>query len=122
MKALQAVDIRHDGLLYYFLLLLSGPVGLKSKILNQNQRTMKLGKVLLFLVIAVVAYFIFKKFYPGAQSDNSMQVFGNSTKDANENVAVASVETKNAGSAKPKSRSFIYSPEKPQNGKVKGVV
>src|SRR4051812_27541002 len=84
---------------------------------------MKLGKAFLFLMIAVAAYFIFKKFYPGAQTDNSMQVFGNSTKAADEKVVVASNRTKPAnGAAKPRSRTFTYTPEKPQNGKVKGVV
>jgi hypothetical protein len=83
---------------------------------------MKIGKVFLFLLIGVAAYFIFKKFYPGAQTDNSMQVFGNSTKEADQNVTVASVETKAPANGKPKSRTFTYSPEKPQNGKVKGVV
>src|SRR4051812_4435893 len=84
---------------------------------------MKLGKIFLFLLIGAAGYFIFKKFYPGAQTDNSMQVFGNSANEADKNVTAASVETKTPpASAKPKAGSFTYSPEKPQNGKVKGVV
>ena len=84
------------------------------------------GKILLFLVFAVVAFFLLKRFLPapGKSSDPSTSSSIPSSEtdkqngdDSKENKPASSGTTSSSNA-----RSFDYTPEKPANGTLRGVV
>ena len=84
------------------------------------------GKILLFLVFAVVAFFVLKRFMPapGKTSDSSVT----SNVPSSQTDRESSDDTKSSNSAgsgttsSGEARSFDYTPEKPVNGTLRGVV
>ncbi|MCW3105859.1 MAG: hypothetical protein JWQ09_365, partial [Segetibacter sp.] len=78
------------------------------------------GKIFLFLLLGVIAFFLIRRFAPAAKTDNTTETVENSTKAGNNETKDAGSDTK--GVAKTGGRTFDYTPEKPENGKLKGVV
>jgi hypothetical protein len=78
------------------------------------------GKIFLFLLLGVIAFFLIRRFAPAAKTDNTTETVENSTKAGNNETKDAGSDTK--GIAKTGGRTFDYTPEKPENGKLKGVV
>jgi hypothetical protein len=87
------------------------------------------GKIAIFLVLGVLAFFLIKKYIPqnkSIDSANTTAVAGNDDNARSDNTTGASAgneQTKsNNTTAKTESRTFDYTPEKPVNGKLRGVV
>ena len=81
------------------------------------------GKIAIFLILGIAAFFLIKKYVPLNKSANETTA----TTEQNETRSSDSDSDKNkpAGSttsSKSDGRAFDYSPEKPQNGTLKGVV
>ncbi len=80
------------------------------------------GKIAIFLILAVVAFFLIRKYMP-AKTDDGTATEYNKTSDE---TGSKSSEEKSGKSADTKSttagRSFDYTPEKPVDGVLKGVV
>jgi hypothetical protein len=88
------------------------------------------GKIAIFLVLGVLAFFLIRKYIPQNKAIDSS---ANSTivTDGEGDSRSANTTGSNAGNeqtkpgnstAKTNSRTFDYTPEKPVNGKLKGVV
>lgn len=81
------------------------------------------GKIFLFLLLGVIAFFLIRKFAPAPKTNNSTEYVDNPAKSGNDDSKDAGSGTKeNKGAAKTEGRTFDYTPEKPENGKLKGVV
>src|SRR3954470_5514284 len=88
------------------------------------------GKIAIFLILGIIAFFLIKKYLPqnstSAPTTTSSTVNGSEGGNAsstNEGSASGNEQTKtNNTSAKTESRTFDYTPEKPVNGKLRGVV
>lgn len=89
------------------------------------------GRIAIFLIIGVIAFFLIKRFLP--QNDGSVTLAPANTtasSDGNskpsDNTAQGTSDdksgTKNTATTKTASRTFDYVPEKPVNGKLRGVV
>ena len=84
------------------------------------------GKILIFVIVAVIAFFALKRFLPQTDRTNDSsytQGSPSSTDDKAERDEAASTKTGSSNSSPASSdRSFNYNPEKPVNGTLKGVV
>jgi hypothetical protein len=82
------------------------------------------GKIAIFLVIGVIAYFALRPYLPkGANTDDvttQTTTEGNSTSRSNNEKPSSS--TPGTASSGPEAREFHYTPEKPVNGTLRGVV
>lgn len=80
------------------------------------------GKIFLFLLLGVIAFFLIKKYLPSTEPDNtsfnSESTSSTTIKDEDEAGNSSGEKT----TAKASGRTFDYTPEKPENGKLKGVV
>ncbi len=79
------------------------------------------GKVAIFLVLGIIAFFLIRKYMPATKtddtttttiSDNSQNPGSGDSKSNNDNSTASSTER----------RTFDYIPEKPVNGTLRGVV
>ena len=80
------------------------------------------GKIAIFLILGILAFFLIKRNFPSITSGNNTTISAESaqTTDAE---SKSTDETKPAtGSTKTTGRTFDYTPEKPVNGVLKGVV
>ncbi len=75
------------------------------------------GKIALFLILAVIIYFVVKKFLPQNQADAPATTAENTAPKTDEKDTGSDNTT-----VKMESREFHYTPEKPVNGVTKGVV
>jgi hypothetical protein len=101
-------------------------------------RVKPIGKIVILLVIGVIAFFAIKRFLPAGKSDDSVV---NTTTVTDSSGTAARKESPMAGEgssaspasvpagsaannsrATPEHRSFDYTPEKPVNGILRGVV
>ena len=85
------------------------------------------GKILLFLVFAVVAFFVLKRFLPAPANDGGLSSTAStsSSDESNKSAKPEKRTDKDATTSRSEhaeSRSFNYTPEKPVNGTLKGVV
>ena len=87
------------------------------------------GKIAIFLVLGVLAFFLLRKYIPQNKSidssANTTAVAGNEDNNNSDNVGLTkgNGQTKsNKTAPKAESRTFDYTPEKPVNGKLRGVV
>lgn len=87
------------------------------------------GKIAIFLILGVLAFFLIKRYLPqntaAGNSAATTNVRGSEGSTASDNVgsATGSEQTKpDNTAAKKESRTFDYTPEKPVNGKLRGVV
>lgn len=77
------------------------------------------GKIALFLIIGIAAYFVIKPYLPENKTDDT------NTSITNNSPSVASGsedERSNSSSAATEGREFNYTPDKPVNGTLRGVV
>lgn len=87
------------------------------------------GKIAIFLVLGVLAFFLIRKYLPQNKaidpSAATTGVTGSEDNSKTDNVGSTSgnEQTKpNNTTAKTENRTFDYTPEKPANGKLRGVV
>lgn len=87
------------------------------------------GKIAIFLVLGILAFFLIRKYLPQNKaidsSANTSAANGGESGTSADNVGSGSgnEQTKSANTtAKTDSRTFDYTPEKPVNGKLRGVV
>lgn len=85
------------------------------------------GKILLFVVVAVVAFFVLKRFVPSpaaGTSDSSASTSAPASEDRRErrDNEGSGNSTSNSTSASTDKRSFDFLPEKPVGGTLRGVV
>jgi hypothetical protein len=89
-------------------------------------RIKPIGKIVLFLLIGVIAFFLIRRYMPASAPDNAtVTTTSDSSVAPHRDEPVSSTATENdskAGPAKSSSRSFNYVPEKPVNGTLRGVV
>jgi hypothetical protein len=77
------------------------------------------GKLAIFLVLGVLAYFLIKKYIPQNKTVEDTTISTTNNKGENK----SSEDSKQDNSAvKTESREFNYTPEKPVNGTLRGVV
>ncbi len=86
------------------------------------------GKIAIFLILGILAFFLIKRYLPqNTAADNSATTSnvtgseGNATSD-NAKPGSGNETKSDNNSAKTERRTFDYTPEKPVNGKLKGVV
>ncbi len=87
------------------------------------------GKIAIFLILGVLAFFLIRKYLPqntaADPSATTTNVSGSEgdAKSDNTGSTPGNEQTKSTNtSAKTESRTFDYTPEKPVNGKLRGVV
>lgn len=80
------------------------------------------GKIFLFLLLGVIAFFLIRRYAPAPKGDNVTEYVDNPAKSGNDNSKNGSSDTKEGKGTKTEGRTFNYTPEKPENGKLKGVV
>lgn len=87
------------------------------------------GKILLFVIVAVVAFFVLKRFVPTPKADaNDPSKSASTSSPASGNRDDDDQKSTNTGSAgstassSTESRSFDFVPEKPVDGMLRGVV
>ena len=78
------------------------------------------GVIIIVLIIAVLAYFAIKPRLSGA--DNNTNTEQTTTAADSNNDSTANNTTPSTNSANAENRSFNYTPEKPVNGTLRGVV
>ena len=86
-------------------------------------RIKPIGKVVIFLIIGVIAFFLIRRYMPAGKEDGTTVV--NTTSDssaATSNTEPAAKNTPSETTAKAEARTFNYTPEKPVDGVLKGVV
>jgi hypothetical protein len=83
------------------------------------------GKLAIFLVLAVVAYFLIKKYVPQNKTIEDTSISKNNDQESpasNEKTKNSEDAKQDNTSVKTESREFNYTPEKPVNGTHRGVV
>ncbi len=85
------------------------------------------GKILIFVIVAVVAFFVLKRFLPtpDRSGDPSYSQTDSTSPGRDERDEDKTSKSKTASSSSPsgsESRSFNYTAEKPVNGTLRGVV
>ncbi|CAA9486555.1 MAG: hypothetical protein AVDCRST_MAG96-1293 [uncultured Segetibacter sp.] len=87
------------------------------------------GKIAIFLILGVIAFFLIKRYLP--QNNAADTQVSTTTAGGSEGNTASDNTASNAGSgqtpsdnntARTESRTFDYTPEKPVNGKLRGVV
>jgi hypothetical protein len=80
------------------------------------------GIILLLLIGAVIAFFVYKKFMPATSNESTStttNTTSNNTNNGETNSRSTSTENNNSSTSR---REFQYTPEKPVNGSLRGVV
>ena len=88
------------------------------------------GKILLFVIVAVIAFFVLKRFVPTTSTadtkdpstSTSTSPSSNSREERGEEKPASTGSGGSTASTSTESRSFDFIPEKPVNGILKGVV
>src|SRR3954452_25448746 len=87
------------------------------------------GKIAIFLVLGVLAFFLVRRFLPqNKAADSSVTTTattgndGNASSDSTATKSGSEQKSSNNTAAKTQGRTFDYTPEKPVNGKLRGVV
>jgi hypothetical protein len=81
------------------------------------------GKIAIFLILGIVAYFLIKRYMPPSKSEDYTAASSDSAEARSTDKESTSEDNKRAaGTAKSDSRTFDYTPEKPVNGVLRGVV
>lgn len=84
------------------------------------------GKIAILLIVGIAAFFLIKRFMPAAKvEDNTATTLNNSTENRSSDDAKSdrTEDSKSGNSASnTQSRTFDYTPEKPVNGSLRGVV
>ncbi len=87
------------------------------------------GKIAIFLILGVLAFFLFKRYLPqntiadGSATSTAITRNEDNTKSDNVGSNTGNEQTKsNTTATKTENRTFDYTPEKPVNGKLRGVV
>ena len=81
------------------------------------------GIVIILLIIAALAYFALKPRMSELRKENSTELSNTTTNsDSNSSNSKNSPSTSTTTDAKTEEREFNYTPEKPQNGTLRGVV
>ncbi|HEX8357438.1 MAG TPA: hypothetical protein VF610_08510 [Segetibacter sp.] len=80
------------------------------------------GKIAIFLILGVLAYFLIKRYLPASQSDAAPTTTTTSAGNEEASAEERSSSKSGGSTATTESRSFDYTPEKPVNGILKGVV
>ena len=89
------------------------------------------GKIAIFLVIGIIAYFVIKRYLPASRTEDASTYSTSTNNGSGETKTTDNGGTKsnnsgnsNAGKsgASTETREFSYTPEKPVNGSLKGVV
>ena len=85
-------------------------------------RIKPIGKIVLFLVLGVLAFFAIKKYFPSGSSGDTSVITGSDTSVVAPRDETTQGAPSNSGPANTGHRSFNYTPEKPVNGVLRGVV
>jgi hypothetical protein len=81
------------------------------------------GKIFLFLLLGVIAFFVIRKYQPVKNTDVTTETVDNSATNTTDNKKVETNGSKASDQpARTESRTFDYTAEKPVNGVLKGVV
>src|SRR4051812_50196148 len=81
------------------------------------------GKIFLFLLLGVIAFFVIRKYQPAKTTDVTTETVDNSATNTNANKKLETTGSKTSdGPARTEGRTFDYTAEKPVNGALKGVV
>lgn len=83
------------------------------------------GKIAILLVLGIIAFFLIRKYLPQNKSENDTTVSQNSSQNtaSGDETKPVTGDTKTTGSdTKTAGRTFDYTPEKPVNGTLRGVV
>ena len=81
------------------------------------------GKIAIFLVLGIIAYFLIKRYIPASKSEDYTSASADSAETRSaDNNGKSEDNTTTAGASKSDGRTFDYTPEKPVNGILKGVV
>lgn len=87
------------------------------------------GKIAIFLILGILAFFLIKKFLPqntandpAATTASTTNSGGDATASDNGSASKDADSKNNSTATKTESRTFDYTPEKPVNGKLRGVV
>ena len=87
------------------------------------------GKILLFVIVAVVAFFVLKRFVPSpgvsedpSNSTSSSAPASKGSKDRSDDNGEGSKGSQTTAASSGDGRSFDFTPEKPVGGTLKGVV
>lgn len=78
------------------------------------------GKIAIFLVLAVVAFFLLKRYLPQGKATDTSTVENSSSSSTD--AGKEDTKPDNSGAAAVESRDFAYTAEKPVNGSLRGVV
>jgi hypothetical protein len=76
------------------------------------------GKIALFLIIGIAAFFLIKRYVPKDKLENPASRTGSSQSDSYDSTST--VKVTEGGTEK--ARTFDYTPDKPENGILRGVV
>lgn len=85
-------------------------------------RIKPIGKVVLFLVLGVLAFFVIKRYIPAGNQGDTTVITNQETRVGENTTEPAAKPSAGNGPATPEARSFNYTPEKPVNGSLRGVV
>jgi hypothetical protein len=86
-----------------------------------------IGKIVLFLILGIAAFFLIRRYMPAStKADDSATIGNNSTESRSTNDSKTTSDNDEAkrdnSSGNSVNRSFDYTPEKPVNGSLRGVV
>jgi hypothetical protein len=79
------------------------------------------GKIAIFLVLGVAAFFLIKKYMPADKAESTSTTY-TTPADTSRTDSKTNDDNDNSSTVKPESRTFNYTPEKPVNGTLRGVV
>ncbi|MDB5250501.1 MAG: hypothetical protein JWQ40_4895 [Segetibacter sp.] len=81
------------------------------------------GKIAIFLIIGVIAFFLIRKYFPQTATDNSSLTTNTTSATSDQSAKSNDEDSKsNNSGGTTESRDFNYTPEKPENGILRGVV
>ena len=86
------------------------------------------GKIAIFLILGIIAFFLIKRYLPqntvgdGPATSTTIPGSENSTKSGDAASNAGEQTKSNTTAAKTENRTFDYTPQKPVNGKLRGVV
>ncbi len=79
------------------------------------------GKIAIFLVLGVIAFFLIKKYVPANKAEDTSPTYSNTSEDSSRKGSKSDNDNTTA-TANTERRTFDYTPEKPVNGTLRGVV
>lgn len=80
------------------------------------------GKIAIFLVLGIIAYFLIKKYFPQNKSVEDTTISTNAPTSGNDENTKTEDAKQDNSPAKADRREFNFSPDKPVNGTPRGVV